>query len=479
MAHGTWILNPGSGNFKHLPFLQEDSEKKMNRTKLTLLMLILVCGVSLALAQDAPPERNQLPNFVIIMADDLGYGDISPFDGWIRTPHLDQMAREGMRFTNFYASGPVCSPTRAGLLTGRYQQRAGIPGVIYAPPDRNRHHGLQTTEYTFAEAFRAAGYATGVFGKWHLGYERQFNPVHHGFDKFQGYVSGNVDYFSHVDGAGFYDWWSQDELVNEPGYVTHLITQHAVSFIEQNQDNPFVLYLPHEAPHYPFQGPDDEPFRIVHKHVPEQRDSVQVMRAYREMVEEMDAGVGAVLNTLNRLGLDENTMVLFFSDNGATQYGSNGSLRGFKGSLWEGGIRVPAIFRWKGKIVAGSTSEQEAITLDIFPTLLEVAGMAGNGSHFDGVDLSPAIFRQESLPERRLYWSYGDQSAMRMGPWKLRQPVDSTGAAGLFNLREDLSEMEDISNLHPEPLATMIDLLNGWKEGVAEGATRQPERTDE
>ncbi|CAN0487019.1 unnamed protein product, partial [Laminaria digitata] len=216
--------------------------------------------------------QNTQPNFIIIMADDLGYGDISPFDGWIHTPHLDQLAEEGMRFTDFYASGPVCSPTRAGLLTGRYQQRAGIPGVVYAAPDRNRNHGLQPGEWTFAEALREAGYATGMFGKWHLGYETKYNPIHHGFDEFRGYVSGNVDYFGHVDQAGFYDWWSQDKLINEPGYVTHLITQHALRFIEKNKDTPFVLYLPHEAPHYPFQGPDDEPFRIVNTQIGEKRD---------------------------------------------------------------------------------------------------------------------------------------------------------------------------------------------------------------
>ena len=451
----------------------------IKKLALIILTLAIVAQNALIQAQPIPLEQNRLPNFVIIMADDLGYGDISPFDGWIETPHLDQLAREGMRFTNFYASGPVCSPTRAGLLTGRYQQRAGIPGVIYAPPDRNRHHGLQTSEFTFAEAFRNAGYATGIFGKWHLGYERQYNPVHHGFDAFQGYVSGNVDYFAHVDGAGFYDWWSQNELVNEPGYVTHLVTQHAVSFIEQNQDNPFVLYLPHEAPHYPFQGPKDEPFRIIGTTLLGPRDAAHVKRAYREMVEELDAGVGEVLNTLERLDLDDDTIVLFFSDNGATHFGSNGDLRGFKGSLWEGGIRVPAIARWKGRIEAGSTSRQQAITLDIFPTLLKIAGFKEIEVPFDGVDLSPALFQQGSIKERQLYWEYDNQSAMRMGPWKILQQADESATTRLFNLDKDLAETEDISNQNPERTATMIALLNAWKEDVKDGATPQPAKKTE
>lgn len=441
--------------------------------KSTVLALILVLAGTHDAAFAQPASTS--PNFVIIMADDLGYGDISPYDGWIDTPHLQKMADEGMRFTNFYASGPVCSPTRAGLLTGRYQQRAGIHGVVYADPSKNRHHGLQTAEYTVAEAFKAAGYKTGMFGKWHLGYQPQYNPVHHGFDTFRGYVSGNVDYFAHIDQAGFYDWWSQDQLVNEPGYVTHLITQHAVSFIEANKDDPFVLYLPHEAPHYPFQGPDDEGFRIVHQQVPEKRDSVQIRRAYREMVEEMDAGIGEVMQTLERLNLDENTVVLFFSDNGAARYGSNGPFRGWKGSLWEGGIRVPALAWWKGKIEAGSSTDQMAITLDIFPTMLGLAELQARQPAFDGIDLSPFLTQQKQGIERTLFWAYGKQMAMRDGSWKLVKGIDDTGATGLYNLADTRDESVDLSARFPEKTAAMLASLVAWRKETLQHATPQPD----
>lgn len=189
------------------------------------------------------------PNIVIIMADDLGYGDISPYDGWIKTPHLEQMAAEGTRFTDYHSAGNVCSPTRAALMTGRYQQRAGIPGVVFADPKREQHeHGLQKVEYTIAEAFRDRGYATGMFGKWHLGYYPKYNPVRNGFDLFKGYVSGNIDFISHYDQSGNYDWWHQDQQAVEEGYVTHLIDKHSLEFIRDNKDKPFFLYLPHKAP---------------------------------------------------------------------------------------------------------------------------------------------------------------------------------------------------------------------------------------
>lgn len=426
-----------------------------------------------------PALAQERPNIVIIMADDLGYGDISAFDGWVKTPHLERMASEGLRFTSFYSSGTVCSPTRAGLLTGRYQQRAGIPGVVYAAPDRNRHHGLQASEVTFAEIMREAGYATGIFGKWHLGYERQYNPIHHGFGAFRGYVSGNVDFFAHVDGANFYDWWDGDELINEHGYVTHLITKHAVDFIDQHHENPFILYLPHEAPHYPYQGPNDEPFRVVGKQVREDwTDTLRVKTAYREMVEELDKGVGAVLDALINHNIEDNTLVLFFSDNGAFRFGSNGPLRDYKGSLWEGGIRVPGIAWWPGRIAAGRVTEEPVISIDVMPTMLALAGTeVPSGHSLDGIDISDLLLEGASLPRRSLFWDYVGQSAMRDGPWKLVQAKEQQPA--LFNLEQDVSESIDLAAKHPDRVSTMLNAISKWKMDVATGATEQPERSDQ
>ena len=445
------------------------------RPTLPLLLGLVLAGLAASPAS-AQPDAERPPNLVLILADDLGYGDTSPYGGWIDTPHLDRLAREGLRFTDFYASGPVFSPTRAGLLTGRYQQRAGIPGVVYAAPDRNRHHGLHPHEITLAERLRAAGYATGAFGKWHLGYAPRYNPVHHGFDEFRGYVSGNVDYVSHVDQAGFYDWWDGDRLVNERGYVTHLITEHAVDFIERHRDRPFLLYLPHEAPHYPYQGPDDPAFRIVNQPVREVRDSAQVRRAYREMVGELDAGVGAVLDALERLDLDDNTLVVFLSDNGANRFGSNGALRGRKGSLWEGGIRVPALARWPGRIAPGRTADMPALSIDWMPTFLALADAAlPTGHRLDGVDLGPVLFEARDLAPRPLFWAYNDQTAARDGRWKLVRDLSGEPGPALYDLAADPAETTDLAAREPERVRRMTAALDAWQADVARGATVQPE----
>jgi len=436
----------------------------------TLTLALVLIGLSIGCTQ---PEGEK-PNIVIIMADDLGYGDISSFGGWIDTPHLDQLAEEGMRFTNFYASGPVCSPTRAGLLTGRYQQRAGIPGVVYAAPNRNRQHGLQMNEVTLAEALREVGYATGMFGKWHLGYERRYNPIHQGFDIYRGYVSGNVDFFAHVDQAGFYDWWDGDQLINEPGYVTHLITKHAVQFIKDHQEEPFLLYMPHEAPHYPYQGSQDEPFRVVGKNTPEAREPEQVRRAYIEMVQEMDKGIGQMMHTLDSLGIRDNTIVFFFSDNGAAQAGSNGDLRGYKGSLWEGGIRVPAIANWPDHIPPASTTDQTAMTIDIMPTALALAG-ASSSKPFDGVDLSPVILNNTLLEDRALFWHYNNQVALRSGQWKYVEGLNGLEGPGLYNLSKDIAEQNNLVESQPEKLSELKSMFTQWQKDVTHNATEQPE----
>ncbi len=229
---------------------------KLRNIPWTILLLLASCGT---------PFGAEQPNFVIIMADDLGYGDIGCYgNSRIKTPNIDRLAEEGTRLTDFHSSGAVCSPTRAGLMTGRYQQRAGIEAVIAAAPNSRTHTlGLQDQEVTFAEQLSKAGYQTAIFGKWHLGYHKQYNPVRHGFGQFRGYVSGNVDFFSHVDQAGQLDWWRDDRIEDEPGYTTHLITRHAVAFIDANHSGPFCLYVPYEPPHYPYQGPDDTPVRTV------------------------------------------------------------------------------------------------------------------------------------------------------------------------------------------------------------------------
>lgn len=438
-------------------------------------------GAPVAAARAASAAHDpRPPNIIIILADDLGYGDLSCYGSdTIETPHIDRLAARGVRFTDFHSSAPVCSPTRAGLLTGRYQQRAGIPGVIYANPKRNRHHGLQPKqEVTFAELLTKAGYATAIFGKWHLGYLKKYNPLHHGFDRFVGYVSGNVDYISHVDGTGVFDWWHGLQKVHENGYTTHLITKHAVKFIENHRDQPFCLYVAHQAPHFPYQTPQSEPIREVGENKPRTIPE-NVHEIYEVMVEEMDQSVGRIVQTLDRLGLTRNTFIFFLSDNGAVRYGSNGPLRGHKGQLWEGGHRVPAIACWPGHIRPGRVTDQTAISIDLFPTILALAGVeAPEGLEIDGVNLLPLLLEGEPLPSRTLFWAYREQRAVRHGPWKLllNAPGLRPGEPALFNLEKDLDETHNVASEHPRRVQRMLRKLEAWEKEVHQGATEQPEK---
>ena len=434
----------------------------------TVLLALLL--LSLSLRSQAADAR---PNFVVILADDLGYGDLSPYGGWIKVPHLEKLAAGGMKFSDFHSSGNVCSPTRAGLMTGRYQQRAGIPGVVYADPKREVHfHGLQVNEMTFAEVLKETGYSTAIFGKWHLGYFKKYNPIHHGFDQFRGYVSGNVDFLSHIDQAGNHDWWHQDQPAAEEGYVTHLITQHAVSFIRDHKDKPFCLYLPHEAPHYPYQGPNDSAEREVGNVKRTTGSVTDIRRAYREMVEEMDKGVGAVMAELRKHSLEENTLVLFFSDNGANRNGNNGPLRGSKGSNWEGGHRVPCIAHWPGKIKARSNNDDLTISLDVMPTLLDAANVAvQKGRKLDGISLLPTLLGKKSLGKRQLVWN---GKAIRDGHWKLIVNGKGSEGTALFDLSKGLGEKTNLAQSEPDRVKKMLAALEIWKTDVARGATPQP-----
>ena len=443
--------------------------------------LTILCTVFLPLAPLGSLHAAERPNFVIIMADDLGYGDIGCYGSErIETPHIDRLAAEGMRFTDYHSSGAVCSPTRAGLMTGRYQQRAGIPAVIVANPTRPTHpHGIQDREITFAELLTDAGYETAIFGKWHLGYYKKYNPVRHGFAQFRGYISGNVDFFSHVDQAGRLDWWRDDQIDDEPGYTTNLITKHSVAFIEVAKDKPFCLYVPYEPPHYPYQGPNDKPVRTIGQgrgKAETKQSKEDVQRAYKEMVEEMDLGVGEIVATLKKRGIERNTLVMFFSDNGGTRQGSNGPLRGQKGQVWEGGHRVPCVAWWPGRIKAGGRSNDLAITLDVMPTILAAADIdAPTDRKFDGADLLPLLTEGKSLGHRRLFWEHGNSLAMRDGTWKAVINAPGQKQAGLFNLAEDLGEQNDLAKQEPARLKEMTAAIKAWKKDTAADASPQPD----
>lgn len=410
-------------------------------------------------------DQESSPNIILIMADDLGYGDIGCYGNKnIQTPALDKIAREGMKFISYYSNGPVCTPTRASLMTGNYPQRAGLEGVIYAAKAKRYDGGISAEEKTIAELFKNNGYTTGIFGKWHLGYKPEHNPIRHGFDEFYGYVSGNVDYISHRDGIGSYDWWHNQDTIYEEGYVTDLITNRAIAFMERNKDQPFLLYLPHEAPHFPYQNRTDEADRLPGKDFKAWGSRPDKENAYKEMVEIMDENIRRVFEKLGELGLEKNTFVFFCSDNGALELGNNGELKGFKGSLWEGGIRVPALAWYPEQISQGTISDAIIMSMDVMPTLLSVAGIKTD-IQCDGKDFSEVLFTNEEMQERPLFWRYRNQWAVREGKWKY---LKTNNKEYLFDLKNDISETTNLREEYPEIMVNLKSHLDEWQDEMDE-----------
>ncbi len=416
---------------------------------------------------NSPESKVLKPNIIVIMADDLGYGDLGCYGNQeIQTPHLDRMAAEGIRFTDYHSNGTVCSPTRAALLTGKYQQRTGISFVVTVA---KRDLGLSLEETTFAESMKSAGYITGIFGKWHLGYDPRFNPVHQGFDEYVGFLAGNVDYHSHVDQAGYEDWWRGDQLIPEEGYTTDIITTHAVDFIKKHKEKNFLLYIPHEAPHYPYQGRASKADRQVGGEpgtdYPVRGSEEDYQAMHREMIEVMDEGIGNIIQTLKELDLDRKTLVLFCSDNGATRdVGSNAPFRDSKGTVWEGGHRVPAIAWWPETIKPRGVSHETVMSMDLFPTIVGVAG-GSIPEDLDGISMKNLLIKGESLSERDLYWQYKSQRAIRSGEWKLVSLAPEE-IPQLFNLKNDPEEAHNLAKTNPELVIELTQKLTDWEKEV-------------
>ncbi len=421
---------------------------------------------------------NRSPNIVFILADDLGYADIGCYGSKTnQTPHLDKLAKGGMRFTDFHSNGPMCSPTRAAFLTGRYQNRFGrrfesaLNGAIREP-------GLPLSTMTIAKALRKSGYATGIFGKWHLGYESPFLPTNMGFDEFRGLVSGDGDYHTQVDRSGNEDWWKGSSIVMEKGYTTDLITRHSIDFIEKNQDKPFFLFIPHLAIHFPWQGPQDPPHRQAGKSYMKDKWCVIPNRSnvsphIKAMVERLDDSIGEIVTTLEKLKLTDNTLIVFSSDNGGYSNYAGGfkqisdmtPLRGQKTDIYEGGHRVPTIFFWPGKITP-SVCHSTAMTMDLFPTFAALAG--AKTDNLDGVDLQSVIIENQALPERSLFWRMKSKKAVRKGVWKLC--INGRTPAELFNLREDIGENHNLSKENPALVEELTQALSIWEKDVDQSA---------
>lgn len=429
------------------------------KTSKLFLFLGLILMAKFNYAQKKSAEK---PNIVLIMADDMGYGDLGCYGNEdIKTPNIDKLAENSLKFTDFHSNGAVCTPTRAALLTGNYQQRSGLEGVIYVRGE-TRETGLDTdSTTTIAELLKSNGYATGIMGKWHLGYKEKFNPVNQGFDEFYGYLSGNVDYHSHYDNSGIYDWWHNLDSIQEKGYSTDLITQHSVDFINAHKKEPFFLYVPQEAPHAPFQGRNDPAYRFPNTEFSYYGNVKDSLRAYKEMIEVMDEGVGKIMSALKKNDLEKNTLVIFLSDNGSEVFGNNGVLRGDKGSLYEGGHRVPALAYWKGKIKSGKSSET-LLTMDFLPTFLAITDtQPPEKIKFDGVDFTDVLFNRWKLKKRPVFWRYRGQKVVREKEWKL---FISKRDTALYNLDMDIRETNNLSKENPEKVKDLAKKLTEWEK---------------
>ena len=405
------------------------------------------------------------PNVVVIFADDLGYGGVG-VQGCsdVPTPHVDSIAANGIRFTDGYVSAPVCSPSRAGLMTGRYQQRFGHelnPGSRTAQADPK--FGLPVTETTFPERMKALGYRTGMVGKWHLGFRPEYLPTRRGFDEFFGFLAGLHNYMGVRDEPDN-PILRGTEPAAEKEYLTDAFAREAVSFIEKHRNEPFFLYLAFNAVHAPMEAFEKYLSRFQHISDPKRRTHAAMLSA-------MDDGIGRVLEALRNLGLEEDTLVFFLSDNGGptrSTTSSNAPLRGYKFQVLEGGIRIPFMIRWKGKLPAGKIYSHPVISLDILPTAVAAAGgTVSRDWKLDGVNLLPYLDGAVSNPPHDiLYWRYGEQWAVRKDGWKLLVD-DKSPDMQLYHLPDDVGENNNLVGKEKEKVSELKAVYEAWNAGLA------------
>jgi arylsulfatase A-like enzyme len=425
----------------------------------------LLLFAPLAEAAQAVPAR---PNILVILADDLGYADLG-FQGCkdIPTPNLDGLARSGVRCTSGYVSHPFCSPTRAGLITGRYQQRFGHENNPQWNPD-DTISGLPLAQATLPAALKSAGYTTGCVGKWHLGAHPQFHPNRRGFDEYFGMLGGGHVYLPEANGSAEYQIPMDRNGASEPlkGYLTTVLGQEGAAFVTRHQGHPWFLYLAFNAPHAPLQVTEKQLDRV--KAIED-----ETRRRYAGLVVGMDDAVGEVLAALRASGQDESTLVFFMSDNGgptSVTHSDNSPLRGAKGQTYEGGVRVPYVVSWPGHIPEGKDFDSPVFSLDVFATAAAIAGVRDSDKPaLDGVNILPWLSGEAvPPPDRLLFWraSGGDQFAVREGKWKLV----GTKADGvqLFDLETDLGEAKDLAAAQPQVFERLKAAYDAWnKDNIA------------
>lgn len=444
-----------------------------------LLAIFLLLSDSLSAAKS--------PNIVLIFCDDLGYGDIGCLgaEGW-ETPHIDSIAKEGVKFTSFYSAQAVCSASRCALLTGCYSNRLGVHGAL-GPGSKT---GLHPDETTLAEICKSKGYATAAFGKWHLGYQEPFLPTNQGFDEYHGYPysndmwpSGPVRFMPKYPKLPVYEDMEIIRREVDQTNFTKTLTERSVKFIEQNKEKPFFLYLAHPQPHVPL-------------FVSAERKGTSKQGAYGDVIQEIDWSTGQILETLEKAGLEKNTLVIFTSDNGPWMHygnhaGGTDGLRGSKGTSWEGGVRVPCVMKFPEKLKAGFQVDTPVMTIDLLPTIAKLIGADLPKKEIDGKDVWSVIIgeRKEAVHEAYFFfYGHGNLEAMRMGKWKLQFPrkwrdeksePGNDGHAGkylwptvgleLFDLENDRNETRDVSADFPEVLAQMQKLADAKREELGDG----------
>lgn len=415
------------------------------------------------------------PNVVLMVADDMGWGDVS-MNGCpdIRTPHIDSIARDGVRLPQFYANAPECTPTRCALLTGRYQQRVGGLECAIGVNNIGRYDeaewlqkrgelGLPASEITLPRILKQAGYDTAITGKWHLGYLEKFRPVHHGFDYSWIMLGGGADYFTHMEpneGTGNSHLYENGEKINPKGYLTNLIAASAVKWLKgRSRAKPFFLYVPFTAPHTPIQNPAE--YDAATGTAPVRQGDRPTFAA---MVRSLDEQVGLILRQLRDMGAEQDTLVIFHSDNGGDANGRNQPFRGRKSSVFEGGIRVPCAIRWPAKIKSGQVAEALAMTMDLAPTILHAAGVTPPSEYrSDGLNLLP-VLNGAPAPKRIVFWRYkraaARRKAVRDGNWKY---INDSGEEYLFNISSDPQEKTNLFARDATRAEALREQLQRWE----------------
>ncbi len=426
---------------------------------------LTIAGSNLFSTASAKQRR---PNVLFILTDDLGWGDLSIYGRQnYQTPNLDRLAKEGTRFTNAYAAQTVCTPTRIGFFTGRYPAR--LPVGLREPLGAANPSGLPPEHPTIASLLKANGYETALVGKWHSGFLPNYSPLKSGFDEYFGNYSGAIDYFTHKGSNGVLDFYEGEEPVELQGYATDLYTDRAVEFLKRPRTHPFYLSLHYNAPHWPWEGPEDEELSRTFYNS-NSFTAGGSPETYAAMMKSLDDGVGRVLQALKESGQADNTIVIFVSDNGGERYSDFGPYQGRKGSLYDGGLRVPTIIHWTGVIQPNQVNNQVTITMDLTATILAATGTRPDPNYpLDGQNLLPVLLGKKSVNTRTLFWRFRGnssgqiQAAVRSGDWKyLRQGENEY----LFNLAIDEGEQTDLKEDYPRILQQLRNKFQEWNAQV-------------